>query len=193
MGIEIEAKMAVEYLEGVREALRTRGGVFKGKTFEINEFFDMADEALRAAGKGLRVRTNRDVGTGKERFVVTFKGPRREDSAVKAREEIEVEVSERAAFVEMLTALGFSSTLSFEKRRESWTLMDCKVELDEVPILGSFAEVEGTSEEAVLRVTGTLGLGERPVILGSYVGMLADYLRERGEKLRHIAFSKGAS
>ena len=40
-------------------------------------------------------------------------------------------------------ALGYSRVLSFEKRRESWKLGGCNVELDELPHLGTFVEIEG--------------------------------------------------
>ena len=72
--------------------------------------------------------------------------------------------------------------LSFEKRRETLELDGCKVELDELPHLGSFVEIEGPDEEAVLRVREKLGLADRPIVKTSYIALLMGYLQERGQR-----------
>ena len=183
MAVEIEAKMSVDDLEAVRHRLRERGATRAGNALETNTFFDTEDRSLLAADEGLRLRRTRDAETGAEQHVITYKGPRQQ-GRLKAREEVEVGVQGSEGAAELLGRLGYQRMLSFEKRRESWLLDGCKVELDEVPLLGTFVEVEGPAEDAVLRVRESLKLSDRPILKSSYIAMLMSHLQERGQPVR---------
>ena len=187
MPIEIEAKMAVPDLEGVRAALLAQGAERMGLTLETNAFFDTGDRALLARDEGLRLRTNRDVERGGETHVITHKGPM-QHGQLKSREEVELTVADPADAARLLGKLGFVRVLAFEKRRETWKLAGCKVELDEVPHLGPYVEVEGPGEAEVLQVREALGLADRPIIKTSYIAMLMNYLRERGRSATEVKF-----
>ena len=189
MAVEIEAKMAVPGHEPVREALRRHGARRLKRTDETNVFFDRPDHSLRAGGEGLRLRTNRDADSGSATHVVTHKGPL-QAGQLKSREETEVVVDDPAAMTRIFGRLGLGITLSFEKRRESWELGGCKVELDEVPHLGTFVEIEGPGEAEVLRVREVLGLSDRSIVKTSYVAMLTRYLEERGQRATTITFGQ---
>jgi adenylate cyclase class 2 len=187
MGVEIEAKMAVPTHGPLREALRRRGARRVKRTNETNVFFDRPDQSLRARGEGLRLRTNLDAESGKATHVITHKGPL-QPGQLKSREETEVVVDDPTATTRLLEQLGLGVTLSFEKRRESWELGGCKVELDEVPYLGTFVEIEGPGEAEVMRVRESLGLTDRAIITKSYSGMLARHVEERGLPQKVITF-----
>jgi adenylate cyclase class 2 len=189
MAVEIEAKMSVPKLEVVRDRLRELGAEGGGRTLETNTFFDTEDRSLLAADEGLRLRRNHDEASGKDEHVVTYKGPR-QHGALKSRDEVEVTVGEYDDAVQLLERLGFVRMLSFEKRRESWKLAGCKVELDEVPYLGTYVEVEGPNEATVIMVREQLGLADRPVIKTSYIAMLMGYLQEHGnQSRRNVTFA----
>src|SRR5437016_857318 len=96
MPVEIEAKMRVADLEGVRRKLRELAASRLGRTFEINRFFDAPDHRLRKVDQGLRLRTNRDVDSGRDAHVVTMKGPRQQGK-FKMREELEFTTGDVAA------------------------------------------------------------------------------------------------
>jgi adenylate cyclase class 2 len=187
MPVEIEAKMSVESFDPVREKLRELGARHAGEHFEVNTFFDTEDRSLLAADEGLRLRVERDNATGNERHVITWKGPR-QLGPLKSREELETEVLGGDRAVQILERLGYLRTLSFEKRRESWELDGCKVELDEVPHLGRFVEVEGPDEKTVMHVRDRLGLSVRPIIKGSYITLLMSHLQERGQTTKAVTF-----
>ena len=191
MPVEIEAKMAVPNLEPVRATLKRLDATGGGLTLETNIFFDTQDRALEKAGSGLRLRTNRDAASGNETHVITHKGPLLA-GGVKSREETELTVENAADAAALFAQLGFRKTLTFQKRRESWKLSSCKIELDELPHLGSFVEVEGPDEATVMRVREEIGLADRPIIKTSYIGMLADYLRQREETTTEINFEADA-
>lgn len=188
MPVEIEAKMSVENLDAVRGRLRDAGAVPLGRFLETNVFLDTEDRSLLAADEGLRLRVNRNVESGREQHIVTYKGPR-QMGPLKSREEVELTVDNGSDAIALLERLGFLKMLSFEKRRESWKLELCKVELDELPYLGSYVEVEGPTEESVLRIRDALGLSDRPIVKASYVSLLLAYLQERGNAERAVKFA----
>jgi adenylate cyclase class 2 len=187
MSIEIEAKIKVEDFEAVRRRLMQSGARRVGAVLETNSFFDTPAGTLVAADKGLRLRRTRDLTTSEEHFIITVKGPQRQ-GPFKSREEAEVNVDNGDRAADVLKALGFVPTLTFEKRRESFELGGCKIELDELPILGRFVEIEGPGEDAIARVRETLGLAERPPIKTGYIGMLAKHLRDTGDPRTAIMF-----
>ena len=187
MSVEIEAKMKVADLAVIRDRLTAGGGKRVGAFLERNTFFDTEDRSLLAADQGLRVRSSKDGATGAVACTMTHKGAR-QHGPLKSREETEMTVGSESDGVAMLLVLGFVRVLSFEKRRESWTLGGCKVELDEVPHLGTFVEVEGPKDETVMKVRQQLGLSDRPLSKASYIAMLMTHLQEHGEPTRDVTF-----
>ncbi len=187
MSVEIEAKMKVPDLTAVRDRLAQAGAKRVGAYLERNTFFDTEDRSLLAADEGLRVRSSQDTTGGPAACTMTHKGPR-QHGPLKSREETEVAVGAEADALAMLTVLGFDRVLSFEKRRESWTLGGCKVELDELPHLGTFVEVEGPKDETVMKVREQLGLADRPLSKASYIAQLMTFLQEQGRPVKDVTF-----
>jgi adenylate cyclase class 2 len=189
MAVEIEAKMKVSDLAIVRDRLKAVGAKPDGSVVELNNFFDTEDRSLLAADQALRLRVKRSASDGKESYIITYKGPR-QHGQLKSREENELTVSSDRDAINLLQSLGYRKVIAFEKRRESWKLDGCSVELDELPYLGSFVEIEGPSEEVVLKTRKTLALNDEPVIRASYIALLTMHLQERGETQREIRFPK---
>jgi adenylate cyclase class 2 len=187
MGLEIEAKMKVKDFSALRRRLKAAGAGAAGERLETNIYFDTPAGALRSDDKGLRVRTYRDGKTGRAEHVVTFKGPR-QSGALKSRPEFEFSIDDPEALIEVFKQIGYPVTLSFQKRRRSFKLANCKVELDELPHLGKFVEIEGPSEKQVMKVRQMLGLSALPLISAGYASMLADYLAARKTQSRNIEF-----
>jgi predicted adenylyl cyclase CyaB len=188
MALEIEIKMKVEHLAPVRDRLRAIGATHVGEVMETNTFFDTADRALLASDCGLRLRHSRDCATKHEKVIVTYKGPRGE-GPVKKREEIEVGVDRADAAEQMMERLGYVRQLSFEKRRETWRLDKCTVELDALPELGSFVEIECPSEADVMRIREKLGLADAPVVAKTYPDLVAHHLSDRGNHETTLMFA----
>lgn len=108
---------------------------------------------------------------------LTFKGPR-EPGPLKSREEIELEVADASAMLQLLERLGYQTILSYQKDRESWSLDDCRIELDEPPHIGLFVEIEGPHECAIRNAQQRLALAQDSLISSSYVRLLMDHCRE---------------
>ena len=189
MPVEIEAKMKVNDLAVVRDRLKAVGATRAGAVVELNNFFDTEDRSLLAADQALRLRVKRNVTDSTEKYIITYKGPR-QHGQLKSREENELTVSSDRDAITLLKCLGYKKVIAFEKRRESWKLEGSTVELDELPYLGSFVEIEGPNEEIVLKLRKTLNLNDEPVIRASYIALLTTHLQERGETQREILFPK---
>ena len=190
MSLEIEAKMKVADLPAIRSRLAECGAAPAGKVGEVNTFFDTPDRSLLAEDRGLRLR-KKTAADGRETFIITHKGPRTH-GRLKNREELEVEVDNGPDAAAMLVALGFDRVMSFEKRRESFKLDGCSVELDELPHLGTYVEIEGPSEDAVLKVRDRLGLEDAPIVKASYIALLSSYLQESGLPAQDVRFEEAA-
>ena len=188
MPVEIEIKLKVDHLAPVRDKLRAVGATHVGEVTETNVFFDTPDRALLGSDCGLRLRRNRDCHTHKEKLVVTYKGPRAE-GPVKRREELEFAVDHPDALEQVLERLGYVPQLSFEKRRETWRLDKCTVELDSLPEIGSFIEIEAPSEAEVKRVREKLGLNDTPAVAPTYADIVSHHLSDRGRRENTLKFA----
>ena len=190
MPVEIEIKLRVDHLAPVRDKVKALGAKLIGEVMETNIFLDTPDRALLASDCGLRIRRARDlVAAGKESLIITYKGPRGEGETVKRREEIECAVDSLDSAVELLSRLGYQRMLTFEKRRESWKLGRCRIELDTLPHLGSFVEIECNSENEILRVQQKLGLAEHASVVQTYADLVSHFLSDQGKDEDSLTFT----
>ncbi len=189
MAQEIEVKLRVDGHEAIRRRLRERSATLTGRVVETNVILDRADGSLRGDGCGLRVRSAGSQEDGSTTTTLTFKGPV-VPSRFKSRTELEIGVDSADTTIAMLGALGFRRVLSYEKRRESWRLGSCFIELDEPPHIGLFVEIEGPSEREIAAVRSELGLDDACEERGSYVRLLMDYCQQHGSVDRHVAFAE---
>lgn len=188
MALEIEAKMHVHDHAPIRQRLELSGARRLHRHLETNTFLDTVDHQLQLQDSGLRVRRAKDLDTGLVTAVITHKGPR-QPGVMKTRPEAEVNVASYADAVALLEQLGYHVTLSFEKRRESWQLDDCEVELDELPQLGRFVEIEGPGEAAIQSVRGRLDLAGHDLIQTGYATMIAKHMAATSPDQRTLTFA----
>ncbi len=181
MAVETEAKIKVAGLEVLRERLVQLGAKCEGEQLEVNVYFDTAEGQLLKSDRALRLRS---IG---EKNVLAYKGPAQK-SKYKKRQEIQTAIEDEAALKSLLAELGFGQSLAFEKRRESWLLDKCRVELDSLPLLGEFVEVEGPSEAAIEQVLSKLELDKADPIATPYPILLQDHLARTGNSTREIRF-----
>jgi adenylate cyclase class 2 len=168
MPIEIEAKLKVKSLARIERKLKNCGAEFIGKFVQSDTYFDDAKGTIRKADSALRIRRQR---TGrKEQITIAFKGPRQK-GRFKQRREIQFQV-DNADLAEMLLAeLGYKKVIVVKKKRREWRSGGCLIALDELPILGSFVEIEGPSEKRIASVQKRLGLADLVHIPKSYANL----------------------
>jgi adenylate cyclase class 2 len=185
MCTEIEAKLKVDSLQEIAGKLTELSAEFLKEQAQIDYYFDDADRALTMADKCLRLRRQR---TGEnEKFFLTCKGEREED-AFKKRQEIEIEIVDGDSVQKLLSAIGYEKILVFEKRRQVWRFSGCVVALDELPLLGSFVEIEGPDDEKITDAQRELGLSDLPHIRKSYASLMAGKLDQLGKEESEVFF-----
>lgn len=173
MAIEIEAKLKVDSLEVIAERLTGLGAVFLGEQDQRDIYFDDADGSLKGSDKCLRIREQ--VCGGEKRIFLTFKGAKEKDD-FKKREEIDTEVFDGGAIEQLLGKLGMKKTLVCQKKRMAWRYNSCEIGLDELPLLGSFVEIEGADDKVISQVQKSLGLSDAAHVCESYADMISEKL-----------------
>ncbi|UCD56713.1 MAG: class IV adenylate cyclase [Candidatus Hydrogenedentota bacterium] len=180
MPMEIELKIRLEDLGGLRASLRPAGAIFEGRILERNWLYDHPERRLAHADKLLRLREDRQVH-------LTFKGPRQQ-STYKEREELELEFPDTSSARSLLEAVGFVKWFYYEKIRETWRLGSCEVVLDELPELGLFVEIEAPTREEIEKVIKQLRVS-RDHIASTYVEMLYEFSRQVDKPMQEFKFS----
>jgi adenylate cyclase class 2 len=159
--------------------LRKAKARFAHAVVQTDTYFDTAKGELRASDSGLRIREIRPLN-GAAQSVVTFKGPRAKGK-YKSRPEHETGVGDPDAVAQLFKGLGLSPVVTIQKRRSRYAMGRCSVELDELPLLGTFVEIEGPSEAAIGSVIKKLGI-EGPHIRESYLALVTGHPKAKGKK-----------
>lgn len=174
MPIEIEKKyrLTPEQVESLRRRLKEAGASGQGSAeFEENVIY--TGPGLDPARRVLRLRRKGD------RAVFTFKERDLSGSPVKRQREEETEVSNAIALASILEALGYTPLLVYEKRRETFRMLDTEVVIDELPF-GLFAEIEG-EEARIFEVEKLLGLDAAEAEHAPYPELTRRHGTRRGE------------
>lgn len=138
---EIEAKVRVDDLEGVRKRLVEEGAEKIGEASQHDVYYNAPHRDFAATDEALRVRYTAGAPE------ITYKGPKIASAGIKARREINVGVDSGEKFEELLELLGFRRSASVAKRREEFRLRGATIALDSVEGLGTFVEIEVMAEE----------------------------------------------
>jgi adenylate cyclase class IV len=75
--------------------------------------------------------------------------------------------------------LGYEKVLVIEKKRRLWQLGGCSVALDQLPLLGTFVEIEGPDDKIIADVQNDLGLADLPHIAKSYAQLTKEERNKR--------------
>lgn len=181
--MEIEAKIRVDRPSEIIGLLGEPSRTY----LEVNYLLDDDHGGINAAGNTLRVRISwtKDGEVSK----LTYKG-KLVPGIYKSRPEIETDISNGNATLEILKSLGYIVAISYQKKRVSWQLERCVVELDELPLIGFFVEIEGQSDEDISAVVERLGLSGSPIIKDSYTDLLRAHLKSNNIPDTRIIFDE---
>lgn len=141
---EVELKFIEIAVADVKERLQKAGaklvseGDLKMITF-MKEGFDRKDSTKHY----LRVRKEHNDTR------ITYKSPASKDSSATSRSETEVVVDDYDNAVALFEQLGFTADEPFTKHREHYELGDWHYEIDTVPGIPTYLEVEAQSEEGL--------------------------------------------
>ena len=188
---EIEVKFKVSTHRAVRRALGTAGAEYLGTSLQTDTFYDTPDGAFSGGDRALRIRQVKSLrgraATPRTRALLTYKGPRGCGGSAKAREEIQTHLDDAESAAKIIEILGMRPSRTIQKRRATYRLGRCLVELDELPIIGHFVEIEGPSERAIERVRRKLGLDAQPTTC-TYLELLDRAPKRSGRRGRSVTF-----
>jgi len=182
---EIEAKYRVNDLAPIRSFLEENDATFLESSLQRDTFFDRPGGEFCQRGCSVRLRISDPSG----KAIITYKGPVEENVDVKIRQEVEISADPPASASEMLALLGFDKVFVIEKRRSSYRFGDCRIELDELPLLGLFVEIEGPSGDKVEEMKLKLEIRAEHV-RQSYLHMLIEHCRINGLPPEAATFGK---
>jgi adenylate cyclase class 2 len=151
--IEVEKKFRLtkRQRDAVLKRLAEVGASLQGEEFEENTIYN--GELLKSGTCVLRIRR---VGRN---ATLTYKKRIPSASTIKQQREEETGIADPEAMEAILEALGFTPSLVYEKRRQTWRLGNAEIVIDVLPF-GLFMEIEGRVNEikAVERKLGLKGL-----------------------------------
>lgn len=160
MQTEIEVKFLDIDIAAIRERLRSAGAHLEQPTRAMRRA--LIEQPHHAAENSfIRVRDEGDKVT------LTFK--RRADaraSKIDSVTEIEVQVSSFEDTVELLREAGWGYKTFQESKRETWTLDDAEIVIDEWPWVKPYIEIEAANETIVRSVAERLALNWGDVVFG---------------------------
>jgi adenylate cyclase, class 2 len=183
--LEIELKIKVDSLEPIAQKLKQLNAKFQGDYLQTDAYYDDPEESLINSDRCLRIRKHKNhLG---EAIELTYKGAR-ENHRFKTRREIGLKVEKAAELAELFGELGYKERLTIEKKRALWDFGGCKVALDELPLLGTFVEIEGPDDNTIEKAQNVLGLGNFKHIPESYAHLMEKAIAKTGSKKRKITF-----
>ncbi len=180
MATETEAKFYIEHRDTLQKRIESVGATLsEPRVLETNLRFDTPDHDLHQVGYVLRLRQD-------TRARMTFKDGEQTQGGAFNRRELEFTVSDFDTAKELLQALGYEVSFTYEKYRTTYKLDGAEIMLDEMPY-GNFVEIEGP-EKMIRALADKLQLKWDAAIQDSY-SMLFDKLRaHQGWHMRDLSF-----
>ncbi|MFA6074101.1 MAG: class IV adenylate cyclase [Candidatus Woesearchaeota archaeon] len=134
---EIELKILEINIKQIDKKILALGGVKKGKFFVKSESYDFSNKLIKEKNELLRLR---QVG---DKVELTYKQHGRKEGKFKVCNELEINPSNFKKTKEILNALDLKTQNYWEKYRTSYVLGNVKLEIDELPGIPPFLELEG--------------------------------------------------
>ncbi len=158
---EIEVKFLNIEIVDVQARLQKVGAKLENpRTLMKRTVLDYPDQhLLRQKDSWVRVRDEGD------KIKLTFKKVKEKEFGT--AKEIEVEVSSYEDTVAIFENVELAVFSVQENYRETWTLEDCEIVIDEWPWLEPYIEIEGPSKKVVMDVAKKLSFDWEDAIFGS--------------------------
>lgn len=160
MQTEIEAKFLNVNFDEIREKLTELGAVCE-QPMRLMRRTIVEPDFIKERGENSLLRL-RDEG---DKVTLTWKEFR--DQSLTGAYERMVTVSDFDEMVEILKAAGLNYRSYQESRRETWTLGDVEIVLDEWPWINPYIEIEGPTEASVKETAEKLGFSWKDAVFGS--------------------------
>ncbi len=181
MATETEVKFYIEHPDALQKRIESIGATLsEPRVLETNLRFDTPDRDLRQLGYVLRLRQDK-------RARMTFKDGEQAQGGAFNRRELEFTVSDFDAAKELLQALGYEVSFTYEKYRTTYKLDGAEIMLDEMPY-GNFVEIEGP-EDAIRAAAEKLQLKWDTAIQDSYSLLFEKLRAHQGWHMSNLSFA----
>ena len=152
MNIEYEVRVLEIDKDKLIKKLNEIGAKFNG---EYNQKRYVYNTVPKCDGKWLRLRTN-----GKE-TTLTYKSV--EKDTIDGTKELEIKVDDFNKTNELLEIAGIKAKGYQENNRVQYVLDDVEIDIDTWPMIPTYVEIEGKSEESVLNIIKKLGINDKKI------------------------------
>ena len=152
MNIEYEARILDIDKDKLIKRLKDLNARFVG---EFNQKRYVYNIIPKADGKWLRLRTN-----GKK-TTLTYKSV--EKNSIDGTKELEIEVDNFENTNSLLELAGIKNKGYQENNRVQYVLDDVEIDIDTWPMIPTYVEIEGKSEESVLNIIKKLGINDKKI------------------------------
>lgn len=164
MNIEYEVKILNINKKEVLKKLEELQAIFKWESVQKRYVYDFYP---KIAGKWIRLRTNGKIST------LTIKN--KTSDKIDGMQEIEIEVSDFDKTHLILKELGYSPRSFQENKRIQYNLNGLEIDIDTWPLIPDYMEIEGKSEEEVMKVVELLGYTKLNVTSKDVESIYAEY------------------
>ena len=171
MTLEVEKKYRITRRQHASLIKRLAVAKYLGEEFEENTIYTHPDIDLGNAI--VRLRKIGDSG------LLTYKKRLPGAAGIKHQKEIETPVSDPDAMIEILSTIGFTPVLFYEKFRQTWAINSVEVVVDRLPF-GLFVEIEG-SERSIKSAEKKLKMENFRVEHATYPQLTREHGVQTGE------------
>lgn len=140
---EIEVRSIIENTNEMKDRLKDTGFILKDSFMQHDIMLDKEDASFFKSGSKIRIRIEKDKAE------LTYKGKMadRQDVSERIETNIPINVDNIDNYIQVFTAMGYPLCFQIKKEREVWEHDGIKVTLDNWPIIGYLAEIEGEEEK----------------------------------------------
>lgn len=152
MKTEYEIRVLEVNKEEIIKKLEELGATKKGEFEQKRYVYDLKPVEK---GKWIRLRTNGKKATLAYKDIVS--------STIDGTKEVEFEIEDFDKANEFLERIGFESRSYQENKRIQYVLNNVEIDIDSWPMIPTYMEIEGESEEEIINIKNILNVDESKV------------------------------
>ncbi len=179
---EVEVKARVASPAALRRALVAAGARLEFRGRMSDRRFDRK-RRLERHDEVLRLRVYRPANGAPPHGVLAWKGPATARGAYRHRLELEAQVTDPDAMLEILRRLRFKESLRIDRRVEVWCLGNAVLRIERYPRMDTLVEVEG-APRAIERAIAATGLAREGFLAESLPHFVRSYEARTGRRAR---------
>ena len=164
MDIEYEVRILNVDVDEIKRRLDNIGAKFEWDRLQQRYVYDFIP---RIPGKWIRLRTNGVDTTLTIKNLVS--------SRMDGTQELEVSVGDFNRTNLILKELGYEAKGYQENRRIQYKYNDVEIDIDYWPLIPTYVEIEGPSEEAIYKTVEALGFSKENCTSRDVEGLYLDY------------------